>query len=88
MKAATVICQQIFSILALVIFLLKILLKNVSKSSCFRFGLESGFGAAIPVCKSFSVRKGASLCKSFCVCKRLPCVKALCVMLCVEACCV
>ena len=49
MKAATVICQQIFSILALVIFLSKILLKNVSKSSCFRFGLESGFGAAIPV---------------------------------------
>ena len=28
MKAATVICQQIFSILALVIFLLKILLKS------------------------------------------------------------
>ena len=35
MKAATVICQQIFSILALMIFLLKILLKNVSKSSFF-----------------------------------------------------
>ena len=33
MKAATVICQQIFSILALVIFLLKILLKSASKSS-------------------------------------------------------
>ena len=33
-KAATVICQQIFSILALVIFLLKILLKSASKSSC------------------------------------------------------
>ena len=30
MKAATVICQQIFSILALVIFLLKILLKSAS----------------------------------------------------------
>ena len=28
MKAATVICQQIFSILALVIFLLKIFLKS------------------------------------------------------------
>ena len=34
MKAATVICQQIFSILALMIFLLKILLKSASKSSC------------------------------------------------------
>ena len=30
MKAATVICQQIFSILALVIFLLKILFKSTS----------------------------------------------------------
>ena len=35
MKAATVICQQIFFILALVIFLLKILLKSASKSSFF-----------------------------------------------------
>ena len=35
MKAATVICQQIFSILALVIFLLKIILKSASKSSFF-----------------------------------------------------
>ena len=34
MKAATVICQQIFSILASVIFLLKILLKSASKLSC------------------------------------------------------
>ena len=32
MKAATVICQQIFFILALVIFLLKIFLKSASKS--------------------------------------------------------
>ena len=38
MKAATVICQQIFSILALMIFLLKILLKSASKSSFFRSG--------------------------------------------------
>ena len=37
MKAATVICQQIFSILALVIFLLKIFLKSASKSSFFRW---------------------------------------------------
>ena len=50
MKAATVICQQIFSILALVIFLLKILFKSASKSSFFRSGVEihpSGFGATI-----------------------------------------
>ena len=40
MKAATVICQQIFSILALVIFLLKIFLK---KSSFFRSGVEIRF---------------------------------------------
>ena len=40
MKAATVICQQIFSILALGIFLLKILLKSASKSSFFRVGAE------------------------------------------------
>ena len=46
MKAAT--CQQIFSILALVIFLLKILLKSASKSSFFRSGVEiPGFGATI-----------------------------------------
>ena len=48
MKAAKWICQQIFSILALVIFLLKILLKSASKSSFFRSGVEiSGFGATI-----------------------------------------
>ena len=40
MKASTVICQQIFSSLALVIFLLKILLKSASKSSFFRSGVE------------------------------------------------
>ena len=40
MKAATVICQQIFSILALMIFLLKILLKSASKSFFFRSGVE------------------------------------------------
>ena len=34
-KAATVICQQIFSILALAIFLVKVLLKSVSKSFFF-----------------------------------------------------
>ena len=39
-KAAKVICQQIFSILALIIFLLKFLLNSASKSSFFRFGVE------------------------------------------------
>ena len=43
MKAATVICQRIFSILALVIFLLKILFKSASKSSFFRSGVEIRF---------------------------------------------
>ena len=39
-QAAIVICQQIFVILTLVIFLLKILLKSASKSSFFCFGVE------------------------------------------------
>ena len=56
MKAATVICQQISSILALVIFLLKILLKSASKSSFFSLWRRerSGFGPAIsdPVARS------------------------------------
>ena len=55
MKAATVICQQIFSISAPAIFFLKILLKSASKSSFFRFGVETpGFGATIsdPVARS------------------------------------
>ena len=53
MKAATVICQQIFSILALVIFLLKILLKSASKSSFFRFGVEIRFWSfSDPVARS------------------------------------
>ena len=39
-KAAKVICQQIFSILALIIFLLKFLLKSASKSSFYCFGVE------------------------------------------------
>jgi len=47
MKAATVICQQIFAILALAIFLLKVLLKSVSKSSFSALASRSGFGAAI-----------------------------------------
>ena len=49
MKAATVICQQIFSILAPAIFFLKILLKSASKLSFFPLWRRdpSGFGAAI-----------------------------------------
>ena len=39
-KAAKVNCQQIFSILALIIFLLKFLVKSASKSSFCRFGVE------------------------------------------------
>ena len=39
-QAAIIICQQICSILALVIFLLKSLLKSASKSSFFCFGVE------------------------------------------------
>ena len=43
------ICQQIFSILALVIFLLKVLLKSVSNRLFFALASRSVFGAAIPV---------------------------------------
>ena len=39
-QAAIVICQQIFAVSALVIFLLKILLKSASKPSFFCFGVE------------------------------------------------
>ena len=42
-QAATVICQQIFAILVLVIFLLKIIFKSASKSSFFCFGVEIRF---------------------------------------------
>ena len=48
-KAATLICQQIFSILAPVIFFLKILSKSASKSYFFSLWRRdpSGFGATI-----------------------------------------
>jgi len=49
-KAAKVICQQIFAILALTIFILKVLLKSVSKSSFFRFGAEIQFWSFNPCC--------------------------------------
>ena len=48
-KAAKVNCQQIFSILALMIFLLKILLKSASKSSFCRFGVELQFPTPLRV---------------------------------------
>ena len=47
MKAATVICQQIFSILALVIFLLKFFLKVHQNRHFFALASRSGFGATI-----------------------------------------
>ena len=48
-KASTMICQQIFLILALPLFLLNLYLKSASKSCFFCFGVtsRSGFGAAI-----------------------------------------
>ena len=60
-KAAKVICQQIFAIFALAIFILKVLLKSVSKSSFFALAPRSGFGAAIPVVIMY---KKVSLCKN------------------------
>ena len=42
-KLRTVLWQQIFFILALMIFLFKLLLKSASKSSFFRFGVEIRF---------------------------------------------
>ena len=61
-KAAIVICQQIFSSLVLVIFLSKFLLKSASKS-CFFFALaprRSGCGAAISHALCFSVKVAAA----------------------------
>ena len=61
-QAAIVICQQIFAILALVIFLLKILLKSASKSSFFCFGVEI-----------HPVLELQCLCGKVCVCKSTVC---------------
>ena len=68
MKAATVICQQIFSILALVIFLLKIFLKSASKSSFFRSGVEIRFWSYNfrRRCAQFYCVLQLSLCRSHC----------------------
>ena len=57
--------QQNFSILTLVIFLLKILLESASKSSFLALASRSGFGAAISdaaACSSCVLQRG--LCKS------------------------
>ena len=42
-KSARVICQRIFLILALMIFLLKFFLKSASKTCFFSFGVEIRF---------------------------------------------
>jgi hypothetical protein len=68
-----------FSILALVIFLVKFLLKSVSKSFFFLLWYRgpSGFGATIRIIIMY---KKVSLCNSF-FCKSLLCVKdSLCVI--------
>ena len=66
MKAATVICQQIFSILAPVIFFSKTLLKSASKSSFFRSGVEIRFWSCNfrPSCAYFYCVLQLSLCRS------------------------
>ena len=63
-KAALVICQQIFSILALVIFPVKFLLESVSKSFIFCLASRSGFGGAI---SDAVARTSFVFCNSICV---------------------
>ena len=67
-KAAKVNCQQIFSILALIIFLLKFLLKSASKSSFCRFGVEIRFWSCNfrHRCGQFYCVLQLSLCRSHC----------------------
>ena len=66
--AAKVNCQQIFSILALVIFLLKILLKSASKSSFFCFGVDIRFWSCNfrHRCGQFFCVFQLNLCRSHC----------------------
>ena len=69
-QVAIVICQQIFEILAIVIFLLKFLLKSASKSSFCRFGVETRFWSCNfrRLCASFVVQSyWEVLCASFVV---------------------
>ena len=60
-KSARVICQRIFAILSLMIFLLKLFLKSASKSCFFPLASRSGFGAAI---SSAVARSSSVLCNS------------------------
>ena len=71
-KAAIVICQQIFSVLALVIVLLKFLLKSASKSCFFWLWrrdpvLELQF--LLSLCNTKFLCVKTSLCKSLLLCK-------------------
>ena len=72
-KAAIVICQQIFAILALAIFLLKLFLKVQSASKSFffplwrRHPLELQF--LLPLCTGKFLCVKTSLCKSLLLCK-------------------
>jgi len=63
-KVGIVICQQIFSILVLVLFLLQFLLKKLQNRTFFALALAtgSGFGAAI---SAVIVYERASLCKNY-----------------------
>ena len=75
-KAALVICQQNFLILALVIFFLKFLLKTFSKSYLFCFGIKIRFSSC-NLCSrwgKFSCVLQLSLCRS----QWNGCVKVLC----------
>ena len=63
-QVAIVICQQIVAILAIVIFLLKFLLKSASKSSFCRFGVEIRFWSCNfrRLCASFVVQSSTGTC--------------------------
>ena len=67
-QAAIAICQQIFSILALVMFLLEILLKSASKSSFSCFGVEIRLWSCNfrRRCGQFYCVLQLSLCRSHC----------------------
>ena len=79
-QGAKVICQQIFSILALIIFLLKFLLKSASKSSFCRFGVEIRFWScnfrhlacsSIVFCNSVSADRIVVAARQGCLVQRL-----------------
>ena len=80
-KAAIIVCEQIFPILALEIFLVKFPFKSASKYFFFALAPGSGFGAAISALtmnqKVFSMQK--RLCAKACCAKSILRVKAFCV---------